>query len=71
MAMETINDERGCSICKPGKENYTTYYTKLKGKKVIMFQYDYRTDDGELFSCCARTLDECRDKRDSWLKRKK
>ena len=28
--MNSINDERGCSVCQPGKENYTTYNTKYK-----------------------------------------
>jgi hypothetical protein len=32
--MNSINDERGCSVCQPGKENYTTYNTKLKGQRV-------------------------------------
>lgn len=65
--MNSIN-KNGCSLCQPGKENYTTYNTKLKGKKVRMYQYDYRTESGELFACVAPTLDECRKKRDEWLK---
>ena len=39
MIMNSINDERGCSVCQPGKENYCTYTTKLKGKRVRMYQY--------------------------------
>ena len=35
--MNSINDERGCSVCQPGKENYCTYTTKLKGKRVRMY----------------------------------
>ena len=62
--MNSINDERGCSVCQPGKENYTT---KLKGKRVRMYQYDYRTESGELFACCAPTLEACRERRDKWL----
>ena len=58
--MNSIN-ENGCSVCQPGKENYTTYNTKLRGK------YDYRTESGELFSCCAPTLEACRERRDKWL----
>ena len=46
--MNSIN-ENGCSVCQPGKENYTTYNTKLRGKRVRMYQYDYRTESGELF----------------------
>ena len=33
--------------------------------------YDYRTEDGELFSVVAPTLEECRKKRDEWLTKKK
>ena len=29
--------------------------------------YDYRTQDGDLFSLVAPTLKECRQKRDEWL----
>ena len=60
--MNSIN-KNGCSVCQPGKENYTTYTTKLRGKRVRMYQYDYRTESGELFSCCAPTLEACREKR--------
>lgn len=31
---------------------------------------DYRHTDGELFSCVAPTLEECRRKRNEWLQRK-
>lgn len=68
--MNSIN-KNGCSTCESGKENYTTYNTKLKGQKVRMYQYDYRTDTGELFTCCAPSLEACRIKRDTWLKTKK
>ncbi|MDE6083026.1 MAG: DUF3873 domain-containing protein, partial [Muribaculaceae bacterium] len=34
------------------------------------YQYDYRHTDGELFSCVAPTLTECRRKRDEWLSKK-
>ncbi len=46
--MNSIN-ENGCSVCQPGKENYTTYTTKLGRKRMRMYQYDYRTESGELF----------------------
>ena len=64
--MNSIN-ENGCSVCQPGKENYTTYTTKLGRKRMRMYQYDYRTESGELFSCCAPTLEQCRERRDKWL----
>lgn len=33
--------------------------------------YDYRTEDGELFSVVAPNLEECRQKRDEWFAKKK
>ena len=66
--MSTIN-ANGCSVCQPGKENYTAYNTMLRGKRVKMYQYDYRAESGELFSCCAPTLEACREKRDKWLEK--
>lgn len=68
--MGTINDEHGCSVCIAGHENYTTfqYNSRTMRKKFErMVQYDYRTPNGELFSCVAKTLDECRKRRDTWL----
>ncbi len=34
--MNSINDERGCSVCQPGKENYTTYTTKLTSTTIAL-----------------------------------
>ena len=65
--VNSIN-KNGCSTCQPCKENYTTYTTKLGRKRVRMYQYDYRTESGELFSCCAPTLEACRKKLGEWLK---
>ena len=36
----------------------------------IYFQYDYRHTDGELFSTVAKTLAECRRRRDGWIAKK-
>ena len=66
----SINDERGCSVCQPGKENYEHFTTRLRGKSVRRTQYDYRTPDGELFACDGVDLDDCRKKRDEWLRRR-
>nr|DAT61953.1 MAG TPA: hypothetical protein [Caudoviricetes sp.] len=65
--MGTINDNRGCSVCEAGKENYTTFSTRLGRKQVKRVQYDYRTPEGDLFSCVGQSLDDCRRKRDEWL----
>ena len=64
--MNSIN-KNGCSVCEPGKENYCTFTVKIKGKVKRMFQYDYRTESGELFATVAPTLGECRLKCDKWL----
>ncbi|WP_233460737.1 DUF3873 family protein [Enterocloster lavalensis] len=29
-------------------------------------RYDHRADDGELFSCVRRSLEECRTDQDRW-----
>lgn len=65
--MGTINDNRGCSVCEAGKENYTTFSTRLGRKQVKRVQYDYRTPEGVLFACVGQSLDDCRRKRDEWL----
>ena len=51
--MNSIN-KNGCSVCQPGKENYTTYNTRLRGKRVRMYQYDYLTEDGGLLRANLR-----------------
>lgn len=66
----SMNDERGCSVCQPGKENYEHFTTRLRGKSVRRTQYDYRTPDGELFATVASSLIECRHRRDEWLEKR-
>ena len=58
-------DINGCSACKPGEEYYEYFYNRSLRKKLI--QYDYRTDDGKLFSTVAVNLKTARQKRDKWL----
>jgi len=57
-------DVNGCSTTSPGSEQYE-YYTNSQGEKRI--QYDYRTPEGELFSCIALSLQFAREKRDAWF----
>ena len=52
----SMNDERGCSVCQPGKENYEHFTTRLRGKSVRRTQYDYRTPDGNYSLVSAQTL---------------
>ena len=50
----------------PGTEQYEVLYIGFRPRRK-RYQYDYRHTDGELFSCVAPTLTECRRKRDEWL----
>lgn len=49
-----------------GEEQYEIF--TAGGKK--RYWYDYRAEDGRLFSCVAKTLADCRAKRDAWLAKK-
>lgn len=64
----TVN---GVSVCPRGEERHE-YFTLAFARrtKKRFCQYDYRHTDGELFSCVAPTLVECRRKRDEWLNKK-
>lgn len=54
----------------PGTEQYETFYSAHRGKRVSRIMYDYRHTDGELYSCVAPTLKDCRQRRDEWLNKK-
>lgn len=56
-------DKNGCSTCQPGKEQHEAYTHRGK----TYYQYDYRTESVELFSCVKPTFKECREERDEWL----
>lgn len=68
MKTNSINNN-GCSVCETGKENYTIFIAgAFRGTEY--YQYDYRDTEGELFSTVAKSLEECRKKRDEWLSKK-
>lgn len=68
MKTNSINNN-GCSVCATGKENYTTFIAgAFRGTEY--YQYDYRHTDGELFSTVAKSLEECRKRRNEWLSKK-
>ena len=46
------------------------FTAKIGRKSVKRWQYDYRTESGELFSYVGASLDSCRAKRDLWLSQK-
>lgn len=59
--------EGAVSTTQAGQEQYEEFKTRLGRKTVKRVQYDYRTPDGELFSCVGADLAACRAKRDAWL----
>ena len=67
--MQSLN-KNGVSITQtPGEEKFVKCHLgAFRGQ--IYFQYDYRHTDGELFSTVAKTLDECRRRRDGWIAKK-
>ena len=67
--MQSLN-KNGVSITQtPGEEKFVKCCLgAFRGQ--IYYQYDYRHTDGELFSTVAKTLDECRRRRDEWIAKK-
>jgi len=61
------SDKNGVSTCKPGEEGYEFFEIQLGHQSASRIQYDYCTPDGMLFSCIAKSLNEARAKRDTWL----
>lgn len=61
-------DINGVSQCQKGTENYEAFYTTIRRKRTKLIQYDYRNEDGELFTCVKPTLTECRKARDEHFK---
>lgn len=55
----------------PDTERYERFMSAHRGKHTLFYQYDYRATDGTLFSTVAKTLKECRQRRDEWLAKKK
>ncbi len=61
----TIN---GVSTCQTaGTEKHERFQLGMGRRRRTFVQYDYRSEDGELFSCVRPTLDECRAECDKWL----
>lgn len=57
-------DLNGVSQCQKGTENYERFTHRRK----MFYQYEYRAEDGELFTCVKPTLSECRKARDEHFK---
>lgn len=58
-------DVNGCSTCNNGTESFEMFRNRRKRR---LIQYDYRHHNGELFSCVGPTIEDCREKKDKWLK---
>lgn len=67
--MQSLN-KSGVSITQtPGEEKFVKCCLgAFRGQ--IYFQYDYCHFDSKLFSTVAKTLDECRRRRDEWIAKK-
>ena len=48
--------QNGISTTQKGQEQYEAFYYTHRGERVEQIMYDYRTDDGELFSVVSPTL---------------
>ena len=62
-------DVNGCSTCLPGQEQYETFrhYNSKTKQQEELFQYGYRVESGELFTCVSTSLVSCQIKRNHWL----
>lgn len=66
--MKTPMNINGVSTCKEhGSEHYEHFISRRHGHRHQFVQYDYRTLDGELFTCVRDTLDACRLACAEWL----
>ena len=68
--MATRMTENGVSTTQKGQEQYETFVISRRPKRTEV-KYDYRSaETGELFTIVRPTLEQCRAKRDEWLKEK-
>lgn len=54
------------NTCPRGKEQWSVYYSSVLKKELV--EYDYRTENGVLFSCVATCITIARMRRDKWLR---
>jgi len=66
--MATKMTVNGVSTTQNGQEQYETFTTSTRPKRTAG-QYDYRHTGGVLFTCVRPKLEQCRAKRDEWLKK--
>jgi hypothetical protein len=58
-------DVKGCTTIEKGTEQYESYYSPIVKKNLI--QYQYRAENGKLFSCVRPTLEKCQQLKDIWI----
>ena len=51
-----------------GQEQYESFQSSIARRTV--YQYDFRAEDGALFSCVGKSLKECRARKDAWLSKR-
>lgn len=67
--MESLYKNGVSTTQELGQEKYVTFIAgAFRGTEY--FPYGYSHTDGELFSMVAKTLKECRKRRDEWLSEK-
>lgn len=62
-------DIQGCSTTAAGTEQHEEFFSSISHG--VRVQYDYRTPEGKLFSCIAKSLEEARARRDTWIEKQK
>lgn len=60
-------DINGCSKCVIGDETYEEFFSGVGRRKKVLYQYDFRSKSGELFSCVKSSLEACRIARDEYF----
>jgi hypothetical protein len=63
-------NKNGATRCTGKDQERYEYFKMGYGKKAKkMVQYDYRNQEGELFSCVAPTLEKARQKKENYFNR--
>lgn len=57
------SDINGCSTCPKGEERYERFIHR----GLSYYQYEFRSKNGELFTCVKPTYDKCKEELNKWL----
>ena len=58
-------DKKKNNVCQKDREMYKKIYNSTIKKYI--YQYTYKTQEGMLFSCVGLTLEDCRERKSSWI----